>query len=156
MAGFGAAYAVASLGCTIAPFLAVVVTTFRAGSIGDGLLLFRAYALGMGLLVGTAAVAVALARAGLVARLRRTGTLPPRLGGVLLVLAGGYGAWELRVLHASAGGDPVVDQAARLQRWVGESVQHLGAGGFLLALGALLAAAWLLSRARRRTRGRSV
>ena len=38
MAGFGASYAIASLGCTIAPFLAVVVTAFRAGSIGEGLL----------------------------------------------------------------------------------------------------------------------
>ncbi len=32
MTGFGASYALASLGCTIAPFLAVVVTSFRSSS----------------------------------------------------------------------------------------------------------------------------
>jgi cytochrome c-type biogenesis protein len=32
MVGFGASYALASLTCTIAPFLAIVVTSFRAGS----------------------------------------------------------------------------------------------------------------------------
>ena len=48
MAGFGASYAVASLGCTIAPFLAVVVTAFRAGSAVEGGVLFLAYAAGMG------------------------------------------------------------------------------------------------------------
>jgi cytochrome c biogenesis protein CcdA len=40
MMGFGASYAVASLGCTIAPFLAVVVTSFRSGSPAAGLVLF--------------------------------------------------------------------------------------------------------------------
>ncbi len=42
MAGFGASYAVASLGCTIPPFLAVVVTAFRAGSALEGGVLFLA------------------------------------------------------------------------------------------------------------------
>ncbi len=41
-----AAYAVASLGCTIGPFLAVVVGGFRAGSAFSGVGLFVAYALG--------------------------------------------------------------------------------------------------------------
>ncbi|MDH2394170.1 cytochrome c biogenesis protein CcdA, partial [Streptomyces sp. HNM0663] len=36
MALFGAAYATASLGCTIAPFLAIVVSAFRSGSTGEG------------------------------------------------------------------------------------------------------------------------
>ncbi len=42
MTGFGASYALASLGCTIAPFLAVVVTSFRSSSPGAGLVLFAA------------------------------------------------------------------------------------------------------------------
>ena len=60
MAGFGAGYALASLTCTIAPFLAVVVAGFRADSVAVGIGLFLAYAAGMGLVVGTVAVAVAL------------------------------------------------------------------------------------------------
>jgi cytochrome c biogenesis protein CcdA len=65
---FGAAYAMASLGCTVGPFLAVVVTSFRAGDVAAGIGLFVAYAAGMGLVVGTAAVAVALARTSVLTR----------------------------------------------------------------------------------------
>lgn len=148
MAGFGASYAVASLGCTIAPFLAVVVTAFRAGSIGEGLLAFVAYAAGMGVAVGAASVAIALARNGLIGRLRTFGGALARLGGALLLAAGAYvawyGAWELRVFHAGAGSDPVVDAAGGFQRWLADSAQAVGAGGFLLALAVLVAAGTLL------------
>jgi cytochrome c-type biogenesis protein len=120
MVGFGASYAIASLGCTIAPFLAVVVTAFRAGSIPDGIALFLAYAAGMGLAVGTAAVAVSLASAGMVRRLRAAGGLLVRPTGILLVVAGGYvawyGTWELRVLQSGVAADPVVETTGRVQR----------------------------------------
>lgn len=145
MTGFGASYAVASLGCTIAPFLAVVVASFRSGSTGQGLVLFLSYAAGMGLVVAVAAVATALARGGWISRIRSAGGVLPRLGGVVLLFAGAYvawyGAWELRVLHAGAGADPVVGAAESLQRWLAARVQSLGAVGFALALGALLVVA---------------
>lgn len=155
MAGFGASYAVASLGCTIAPFLAVVVTAFRSGSTTEGVALFLAYAAGMGLVVGTAAVAVALARTGLLTRVRRSGAVLARVAGILMVVAGGYvawyGAWELRVLEAGAGPDPVVDAAARLQQWLASTAEWVGAGGFALGLLALVAVGLFL-RGRARSR----
>jgi cytochrome c biogenesis protein CcdA len=127
MVGFGASYATASLTCSIAPFLALVVSSFRAGSTGEGVVLFVAYAVGMGLLVGLAAVAVALARRGLVTRLRRTGRWVPRLGGVLLLVVGAYvawyGAWELRVLGGDDPADPIIEAAARIQRTLADWVQ---------------------------------
>lgn len=142
MAGFGASYAVASLGCTIAPFLAVVVTAFRAGSALEGGVLFLAYAAGMGLVVGVAAVAVALSRRGLLDRVRRAGSVLPRVAGGLLLVAGAYvawyGAWELRVLHAGAGSDPVVDSAARVQHWLASLVASAGWPVFAAALVVLL------------------
>lgn len=127
MVGFGMSYAAASLTCSIAPFLALVVASFRSGSTGEGVALFLAYSAGMGLLVGVAAVAVALARRGVVTGLRRTGQWVPRLSGLLLLVVGAYvawyGAWELRVLAGGDPGDPVIETAARLQRaiadWVG-------------------------------------
>lgn len=127
MVGFGASYAAASLTCSIAPFLALVVASFRAGSIAEGVALYVAYAAGMGLLVGIAAVAVALARRGMVTGLRRTGRWVPRVAGALLLLVGlyvaWYGAWELRVLGGGDAADPVIEIAARIQRtladWVG-------------------------------------
>ncbi|MER7895013.1 hypothetical protein ABTX62_02425 [Streptomyces sp. NPDC096046] len=52
MALFGAAYAIVSFGCTLAPFLAIVVSAFRSGSTLEGITLFTAYAAGMGLTAG--------------------------------------------------------------------------------------------------------
>ncbi len=152
MIGFGASYAIASLGCTIAPFLAVVVASFRTGSTGSGVALFAAYAVGMGLSVGVAAVAVALARRSLVTSMRRAGGLVPRLGGSVLAVAGGYvawyGAWELRVLHGGAGPDPLVAAASDVQQWLTTSTQAIGAGGLAAALAALLAVGLVLGRYR--------
>ncbi len=129
MVGFGASYAVASLTCSIGPFLALVVVAFRTGSIVAGAAHYVAYALGMGLLVGVAAVAVALARRGVVGRLRRTGRWAPRATGALLLLVGGYvawyGAWELRVLAGGDASDPVIDGAARIQGWLSSLVRRV-------------------------------
>ncbi|MCK0117941.1 cytochrome c biogenesis CcdA family protein [Isoptericola sp. S6320L] len=136
--GFGASYALASLTCTIAPFLAVVVTAFRAGSVAQGVALFATYAAGMALLVGTAAVVVATAGAGVVGRARGAGPVLARLGGAILLVAGlyvaWYGFWELRVLAGGAGADPVVEAAASVQRWLAEAAQGVGWVGLLVTL----------------------
>nr|WP_230416564.1 cytochrome c biogenesis protein CcdA [Micromonospora tarapacensis] len=148
MAAFGAAYAVASLSCTVGPFLAIVVTSFRAGSVAAGAGLFLAYAAGMGLTVAVAAVAVGLARDGLIRRVRRAAPLLSRAGGVLLVVAGGYVAWygwyEIRVLSGAASGDVVVDGATTVQRWLAEVLSRTGAVTLTAVLVALLAVAGVL------------
>ncbi|UFU06646.1 cytochrome c biogenesis CcdA family protein [Ruania halotolerans] len=152
MIGFGASYAVASIGCTIAPFLAVVVTAFRSDSAAAGLVLFVLYALGMGVTVAVAATATALARRGLVGSMRRMGAGLPRIAGAVLAIAGAYvawyGIWELRVLHAGAGPDPIVDAAASVQRVLADAAEQLGLIGLGIALVALVAFA--LIRRRRR------
>ncbi|MCY7399793.1 MAG: cytochrome c biogenesis CcdA family protein [Nocardioides sp.] len=129
MVGFGMSYAAASLTCSIAPFLAIVVASFRAGSTGEGVALFVAYSLGMGLLVGVAAVAVAVARRSVVSALRRTGRWVPRASGLLLLLVGAYvawyGAWELRVLGGGDPADPIIEAAARAQRTIADWVGRL-------------------------------
>lgn len=143
MTGFGASYAIASLGCTLAPFLAVVLTSFRTGNAAAGTVLFLAYAAGMGLTVGVAATAVALARRGVVSSMRRASGVAPRLGGAVLAVAGAYvawyGAWELRVLHSGAGADPVVTAAASIQQWLSTQTQQAGALGLALVLALLVA-----------------
>jgi hypothetical protein len=130
MAGFGAAYAIASLTCTIAPFLAIVVASFRASSAWVGVTLFVAYAVGMGLMVGAAAVAVALARSSVISRLRRAGRWVPRLAGFLMIMVGTYvayyGWWELGVLAGGTTDDPVVGAAGRLQGILAAAVTALG------------------------------
>ncbi|HEY5978261.1 MAG TPA: cytochrome c biogenesis protein CcdA [Microlunatus sp.] len=156
MVGFGAAYAVASLTCTIAPFLAIVVVSFRGGSIAQGLGLFVAYGVGMGLLVTTVALAVALARTAVVDRLRRTGSAVPRVSGLLLVLVGVYvayyGWWELRVLDGGDADDRVIEVAARAQGWIAAAVGSAGIGWWVSVVVVLIIAGLVSERARRRAR----
>ncbi|MEV6693906.1 cytochrome c biogenesis protein CcdA [Micromonospora sp. NPDC051196] len=150
---FGMAYATASLGCAIAPFLAIVVTSLRAGTLPRGLALFGAYALGMGLVVAVAALGVALLRGEVVARLRGAGAWVPRLSGLVLLLAGGYVAWygwyEARLFagHRDALTDPVITAAADIQRRLATTVEAAGPA-LLAALLATLIPLTLLTRRR--------
>ncbi|MEU5527040.1 cytochrome c biogenesis CcdA family protein [Micromonospora chersina] len=151
---FGAAYALTSLTCAIAPFLAIVVTSLRAGSTLRGLALFGAYAMGMALVVGVAALGVALLRGRLVARLRGAGAWVPRLSGLVLLVAGGYVAWygwyEVRLAlgRHDAFGDPVVRAAAEVQQTLVRTLDTAGPALLAAAL-VLLVGAGLLRRRRR-------
>jgi len=140
---FGVGYAIASLSCTIGPFLAIVVSSLRAGSLASGMGLFVAYAVGMGVTVGLAALAVALAQGALVARLRRAGPVMARAGGVLMLLAGAYvayyGWWETRVLAGGPATDPVVGAALSVQRRLAQSLQEAGFPVVIAAFAVLLA-----------------
>jgi cytochrome c biogenesis protein CcdA len=146
MVAFGVSYAVASLGCTIGPFLAVVVTAFRSGSSpAAGVALFAAYTAGMVLVVGSVALAVAVADVSLVRAVRRAGPIINRLGGLLLIVAGLYVAWygwfEIRVFNTGEAADPIVDAAARIQTALSSWLASLGAGAVATAFAALLVTA---------------
>jgi cytochrome c-type biogenesis protein len=154
MALFGAAYALASLSCTIGPFLAIVVSSMRAGSTLAGVGLFFAYAAGMGLVVGTLALAVALARASLVRRLRRAAAALSRAGGALLVTTGAYvayyGWYELRAVRGSGSADAVVDAGTAVQQRLAAGLDRMGAATvaatFAVLLVGALAVGWLRRR----------
>jgi cytochrome c biogenesis protein CcdA len=149
---FGAAYALASLGCTIGPFLAIVVSSLRATSVLAGIALFLAYAAGMGLVVGAAALAVALVRTSLLGRVRRAGPVLSRVAGALVLLAGGYvayyGWYEVRLATQGrrAADDPVVQAAGVVQRWLADGVNAAGAATLLAVFVALLVAGLAASR----------
>jgi cytochrome c biogenesis protein CcdA len=154
---FGAAYALASLGCAVGPFLAIVVSSLRAGSTGRGLALFLCYAAGMGLVVGVTALAVALVRVSAVSRLRRAAAVVPRLGGAVLAVAGAYvayyGWYELRLVGdlRASGSDPVINAAGDLQHRLAGLVARVGPGGFLGLLLVLVLVG--MAGLRRRSRG---
>ncbi len=151
---YGASFALVSLSCTVAPFLAVTSAALRAGSLPGVLATFLAYALGMGAVVATLAVAVATARGGVTRALRRVGPVLTRLSGALLLAAGAYVAWygwfEIRVFSGGVARDPVVDAATAVQSRLVRLVADVEPG-LLVALGAavLLAAAALVWRSRR-------
>lgn len=146
MYGYGVGYAVASLSCTIAPFLAVISTTFRQGSTMSGVLAFVAYAAGMSITVGVAALAVALAGSAASSALRRVLPYVGRIAGLIVLLTGlyvsYYGYYEIRLYFAEGDtDDPVIGAAGAVQSWFADRVDTLGVWPLLGALVALAAGA---------------
>ncbi|WP_304452038.1 cytochrome c biogenesis CcdA family protein [Nocardiopsis sp. YSL2] len=160
--GYGAAYAIASLSCTVAPFLGVTASAVSLGGPVAAAGVFLAYAAGTALVVGIVTVATALARDGVVARLR--GALPyvTRAGGALLVAAGAYvayyGWFELRVFAGGAEHDPIVGTALRIQSALNHALFSVGPAWLAVVLVVLLGAGGglliVLRRLARTTRGR--
>lgn len=155
MFGYGLAYAIASLSCTIGPFLAVTAGTFRSGSVLGGVLAYLAYGTGMALVVGVLAVATALASSAVARGARRLLPHVNRISGVLLVVAGlyvaYYGIYELRLFSGDGpAGDPVVDAAGQLQGILAGWVDRLGPLPLLLVLAVLVGGTGWFTRSRRR------
>jgi len=148
---FGAGYGVASLGCTLPIFLAVVGSAASGASTA---LVFAAYGAGMAVVVTALALAAALLREGLARRLRSVLPYMSRIAGALLVIAGGYLAYYwYRVGFGPAADladDPVIVFVTRFTARVSASADGNGwlvvavAGGLLaaFALGALLRVTW--------------
>ena len=146
MVMYGVAYAVASLSCTIGPFLAITTSTFRSESLLSGVSVFVLYGIGMGLVVGVLAVAVALAQKGLVTKFRRATPYISRFSGVLLLIAGAYvayyGYYEIQVFSGADADDPIVGAFTAVQssvaNWVASIDPWVLAGmlGLLVAAGA--------------------
>jgi cytochrome c biogenesis protein CcdA len=154
MFGYGVGYAVASLSCTIGPFLAVTGATFRGGPLLDGLMIYLAYAAGFGLLVGVLAIAIAFASSALIDRMRRILPYINRISGALLIAVGlyvgYYGFYEVRlfVLNGSPA-DPVIAAAGRLQSAIAGWVHQHGAWPWVLALSLLAVGVLAFASARR-------
>ena len=158
MYGYGVSYAIASLSCTIGPFLAVTAAGFRGGSIATGVPIYLAYVAGLTLVVGVLAIAAATASSALADRLRRILPFVNRIGGALLVLVGlyvgYYGLYELRLLNTDANpagcgdhrGRPPAGRAGRL----GAPARRLAVGGGVVRTGGSPRSSPRGPRARRR------
>ncbi len=152
---FGMSYATVSLSCTLPVFLAAVSGSFSdVGGVVGGIATYVAYSLGMGLVIVTLTVAIALARDGLVRRLRSVLPYINRVSGALLVLAGlyvtYYGYWEIRLLR---GDDVPEGPVAWVSDWSAQATERVDDIGpwVIVAILVVLLAAGLL---RRRGRGR--
>lgn len=157
MFGYGVGYAVASLSCTVGPFLAVTGAGVGGTSTLEKLWIYLAYAGGFALVVGALAVAVALAGSAVVERMRRILPYVNRIGGAVLILVGLYvgyfGYYEVRLFTAGGSpADPVIAAAGHLQGAIAGWVHRNGAWPWALLLAVLLLAAmllWAISRQRR-------
>jgi cytochrome c biogenesis protein CcdA len=145
MFGYGVGYAVASLSCTVGPFLAVTGAGFGASGTSR-VWIYVAYAAGFALVVGTLAVVAAVAGSALADRMKRILPYVNRFGGAVLILVGlyvaYYGYYEVRLFHAGGDpADPVIATAGRLQGAAAGWVHQHGSWPWLILLAAAMAAA---------------
>jgi D-alanyl-lipoteichoic acid acyltransferase DltB (MBOAT superfamily) len=90
---FGIAYAIASIGCTIAPFTGVVLGSFSTDGLAAGIAAIVLYGVGMAIVVTGLTVALAMANVTLLKFLRRGMAWFEQFAGILLILTGMYLAW---------------------------------------------------------------
>ena len=154
MYGYGVSYAIASLSCTIGPFLAVTATGLRRGSLIGSVSIYLAYIAGLTLVVGVLAVAAAAANSAVVNRLRRILPYVNRISGALLVLVGlyvgYYGLYEIRI-RTGQGDDALIAIAGHVQGVLAGWVYRHGGWPWVLALALLMVGA-LAAAGYRRTR----
>jgi cytochrome c biogenesis protein CcdA len=162
MFGYGVSYAIASLSCTVGPFLAVTGASLRGGTFLGGMSVYLAYAAGITLVVGALAVAAAFANSAVIEWMRFVLPWVNRLSGALLIVVGlyigYYGVYEVRLFHASGSPiDPLVNAVGRLQGtlegWVHQHGAWPWAVGIIVVLVAGLATTW---RGRRNARNRQL
>lgn len=155
--GYGITFAVASLSCTIGPFLAMVSVAAAADTAITSVAAYVAYALGMGLVVLSLAVIVTVTSGTLVARIRNAAPVISRVSGGLLLLAGAYVAWygwfEVRVLADPATQDPVVSAITSVQSSLSATVIEVFSSGLwfevvvlLVGILAVLGISWAVAR----------
>lgn len=139
---FGVSYAIASLGCTLPVFLVVVAGTVERSNPLSGVLAFLTYCLGMTVVLMTVSVALALARDGLVRRLRELTRFVDRASGALLVAVGAYLIWY-GVYAASPDNSTGTTPLAWVEQWSTDVSTWLrdGGTGLGIVLAALVAAA---------------
>lgn len=159
MLGYGVGFALASLSCTVGPFLAVTAGAARTASWRDTVLVYLAYAGGFAVIVGALAVSIAFASSALLNRIRRILPYVNRISGVLLVVVGAYvayyGGYEIRLFHASGDpADPVVGAAGRLQGALAGWVHEHGGWPWLALLLVVLSITVAIRFSRRAARSR--
>jgi cytochrome c-type biogenesis protein len=144
---FGVSYAVASLSCALPVFLSVVAGTFSRSNTVSGVAMYAFFALGMGLVLTTLTVALALARRSLVHRLRSALPVISRVAGALLVVAGAYFTWygiyELRIRDDPTAAPGPVDTVTAWSADISQWVDDVGAVRLGLVLGILVCVALL-------------
>ncbi len=153
MLGFGVAYAIGSLSCTLPVFLVVVGGGLAAGSVLGTVTVFLAYGFGTATVLMLLSFATAGFREMLVRKIRRVLPYMSRVSGAVLVLGGGYITYYWVSALSGRRSGAAIRLVSGLQRRTQEVILGLSDGVWVVAGVVLVAtaAAYLLLRPRPRS-----
>ena len=143
---FGIAYAVASIGCTIGFLVSVILGSVGRHGYASGVISVVLYGLGMGLLVTSLTVAIALAKNGFVRFLRRGLRWFDTVSAVLVTLTGLYLSWYWFGAITERGGDGVINKVDGWQSSIATFLQEQGAWRLAVVFAVVIGAALLVAR----------
>ena len=155
---FGVGYGIASLGCTLPVFLAVIGASLATQNTASSLSVLAAYGLGMAVMLVLLSIGAALLRDGLAKAMRRLMPHMSRITGTVLTVAGLYLTYYWgRVQFGSAatlGDDPIVgfvgDFAAAVERFAAGNGRLIVFSAAVTVAVLLAGSAWKWRRLRRR------
>lgn len=146
---FGAAYAVASIGCTIGLFLSAILGSFTRDGVASGALSIALYGVGMGMLVTALTVTLAVAKTGFTDRLRSGMRHAHTVAAVVVILTGMYLAWYwFGAIFRADRTDAVTGLVGGWQSDLVSWMDHYGATSVAVTLSVVLLVA-LLAASRR-------
>ena len=141
MFAFGAAYAIASIGCTIGFLVSAVFGSFAASGLVSGVASVALYGVGMALVVTALTMTLAVASGGLLRVLRNGLRYIDRAAGVFIILTGIYLTWYwyAAIRGSGSGANPVT---GTIESWQSELVtfmQRQGVWRLSIVLGSAVA-----------------
>jgi len=139
MFAFGAAYAVASIGCTIGFLVSAVFGSFAASGFISGVASVALYGAGMALVVTALTMTLAVASGGLLRVLRNGLRYIDRTAGVFIILTGMYLTWYWYVAITGSGTNPVTRTIDSGQSELVTFMQRQGVWRLSTALGSVVA-----------------
>jgi len=152
MFGFGIAYAIASLGCTVPLLINNVFGSFSTEGYVSGVVSTTLYGVGMGLTVTGLTVTLAFASGGLLRVLRSAMRYLDLVASVFLIATGMYLSWYWYSTITDQSADGLTGRAEGWQNSIHDAVLRIGYVKFaaILAVPVLLGVVYLLITRRRR------
>ncbi len=139
MFAFGAAYAVASIGCTIGFLVSAVFGSFAATGFVSGVLSVTLYGAGMALVVTALTMTLAVASSGLLRVLRNGLRYIDRAAGVFIILTGVYLTWYWYAAITGSGTNAITGAVENWQSQLVTFMQRQGVWRLAIVLGSAVA-----------------
>ena len=147
---FGIGYGIASLGCTLPVFLAVVGASLATQGTGSALIVLAAYGVGMAIMLILFSTGAALVRDGLVRGVRKIMPYMHWITGTMLTFAGVYLTYYwARVKFgdpATLGDDPIVgfvgDFTSAIERFAGTYGRAIVLTAGVIVIALIVAVVW--------------